>query len=135
MSPIGGVGINLAIQDAVAAANPLAGKLRAGTVGADDLDAVRRRRLWPTMATQRLQVAIQDNVLAPVLSGANPSSIRRSPCASFLRCRRCRAAWHACSGSASGPSTYRPRTSFSLEHRMAQAASARVCLLEPLPPD
>jgi 2-polyprenyl-6-methoxyphenol hydroxylase-like FAD-dependent oxidoreductase len=71
MSPIGGVGINLAIQDAVATANALADKLRAGVVADDDLDAVRRRRLWPTKATQRLQVAIQDNVLAPVLSGAN----------------------------------------------------------------
>jgi len=71
MSPVGGVGINLAIQDAVATANALADKLRAGVVSDDDLDAVRRRRLWPTKATQRLQVAIQDNVLAPVLSGAN----------------------------------------------------------------
>ncbi|MGZ5265595.1 MAG: FAD-dependent oxidoreductase [Caldimonas sp.] len=68
MSPIGGVGINLAIQDAVAAANLLAAKLRAGSVGADDLDAVRRRRLWPTRATQALQVAIQNNVLVPVMS-------------------------------------------------------------------
>jgi 2-polyprenyl-6-methoxyphenol hydroxylase-like FAD-dependent oxidoreductase len=71
MSPIGGVGINLAIQDAVAAANLLAAKLRVGTVGADDLDAVRRRRLWPTKATQAAQLAIQDNVLVSVMSGAN----------------------------------------------------------------
>jgi 2-polyprenyl-6-methoxyphenol hydroxylase-like FAD-dependent oxidoreductase len=70
MSPIGGVGINLAIQDAVAAANLLAVKLRAGTVRPDDLDAVRRRRLWPTRATQAMQIAIQDNVLVPVLGGA-----------------------------------------------------------------
>ena len=70
MSPIGGVGINLAIQDAVATANLLAGKLRAGTVSADDLDAVRERRLWPTKATQAAQLAIQDNVLVPVVSGA-----------------------------------------------------------------
>ena len=71
MSPIGGVGINLAIQDAVAAANLLAGKLRQGDgrVAEDDLDAVRRRRLWPTKATQAMQVAIQDNVLLPVLGG------------------------------------------------------------------
>ncbi|HZW72993.1 MAG TPA: FAD-dependent oxidoreductase, partial [Caldimonas sp.] len=65
MSPVGGVGINLAVQDAVAAANLLAAKLRAGTVTADDLDAVRRRRLWPTKATQAAQLAIQDNVLVP----------------------------------------------------------------------
>jgi 2-polyprenyl-6-methoxyphenol hydroxylase-like FAD-dependent oxidoreductase len=71
MSPVGGVGINLAIQDAVAAANLLAAKLRDGTVGADDLDAVRRRRLWPTKMTQAVQVAIQNNVLVPVLGGAN----------------------------------------------------------------
>ncbi len=71
MSPIGGVGINLAIQDAVAAANRLALRLREGRAGPDDLDAVRRRRLWPTKATQALQVAIQNNVLAPVLRGEN----------------------------------------------------------------
>jgi 2-polyprenyl-6-methoxyphenol hydroxylase-like FAD-dependent oxidoreductase len=69
MSPVGGVGINLAIQDAVAAANLLAAKLRAGhPLSEDDLDAVRRRRLWPTKATQAMQVAIQSNVLVPVMS-------------------------------------------------------------------
>ena len=71
MSPVGGVGINLAIQDAVATANLLAAKLRAGGATEHDLDAVRRRRLWPTRATQAVQVAIQNNVLVPVLSGAN----------------------------------------------------------------
>ncbi|MEP6740804.1 MAG: FAD-dependent monooxygenase, partial [Caldimonas sp.] len=71
MSPIGGVGINLAIQDAVATANALAVKLRDGTLVDGDLDAVRRRRLFPTRATQALQVQMQANVLAPVLSGAN----------------------------------------------------------------
>jgi 2-polyprenyl-6-methoxyphenol hydroxylase-like FAD-dependent oxidoreductase len=71
MSPIGGVGINLAIQDAVATANLLAVKLRAGIANADDLDAVRSRRLWPTKATQAAQVGIQNNVLVPVLGGAN----------------------------------------------------------------
>jgi 2-polyprenyl-6-methoxyphenol hydroxylase-like FAD-dependent oxidoreductase len=71
MSPVGGVGINLAVQDAVATANLLAAKLRAGQVSANDLDAVRRRRLWPTKATQAAQVAIQNNVLVPVLSGSN----------------------------------------------------------------
>ena len=69
MSPVGGVGINLAIQDAVATANLLAAKLRQGAVSADDLDAVRRRRLWPTKATQAVQVVVQNNVLVPVLSG------------------------------------------------------------------
>ncbi len=71
MSPIGGVGINLAIQDAVATANLLAVKLRAGTVTAEDLDAVRERRLWPAKATQVAQVGIQNNVLVPVLGGAD----------------------------------------------------------------
>ena len=68
MSPVGGVGINLAIQDAVAAANLLAAKLRGGGVPSeDDLDTVRRRRLWPTKATQAVQVAIQNNVLVRVM--------------------------------------------------------------------
>ena len=69
MSPVGGVGINLAIQDAVAAANLLAPKLRAGALlSEDDLDEVRRRRLWPTKATQAMQVAIQNNVLVRVMA-------------------------------------------------------------------
>jgi len=71
MSPVGGVGINLAIQDAVAAANLLAAKLRQGRVDADELDAVRQRRLWPAKATQTVQVAIQNNVLVPVLGSAD----------------------------------------------------------------
>ena len=71
MSPVGGVGINLAIQDAVATANLLAEKLRDGSLEDDDLEAVHERRLWPTKATQALQIGLQDNVLAPVLSGAN----------------------------------------------------------------
>ena len=68
MSPVGGVGINLAIQDAVAAANLLAAPLRAGAVGDDDLAAVQRRRMFPTRATQRMQVFIQNNVLSRVLA-------------------------------------------------------------------
>ena len=71
MSPIGGVGINLAIQDAVAAANALAGKLLAGTLEDADLDAIHRRRLLPTRLTQMLQIEMQSNVLAPVISGRN----------------------------------------------------------------
>ena len=69
MSPVGGVGINLAIQDAVATANLLAGRLRdGGPISEDELDQVRRRRLWPTRATQRMQVAIQNNVLVKVMA-------------------------------------------------------------------
>jgi 2-polyprenyl-6-methoxyphenol hydroxylase-like FAD-dependent oxidoreductase len=69
MSPIGGVGINLAVQDAVAAANLLYRPLRDGTVSPDNLAAVERRRLLPTRLTQAAQVAIQRIVLAPVVAG------------------------------------------------------------------
>ena len=68
MSPVGGVGINLAIQDAVATANILSGPLRAGTVGVADLAAVQERRNFPTRATQWLQVQIQNRVLSHVLA-------------------------------------------------------------------
>jgi len=67
MSPIGGVGINLAIQDAVAAANILGPALLRGTPTADDLRAVQKRRTFPTRATQRLQLTIQNNVISRVL--------------------------------------------------------------------
>jgi 2-polyprenyl-6-methoxyphenol hydroxylase-like FAD-dependent oxidoreductase len=69
MSPVGGVGINLAIQDAVATANLLAAKLKAGTLTADDLDAVRRRRLFPVSVIQAIQVAVHNRVLRAVISG------------------------------------------------------------------
>ena len=69
MSPIGGVGINLAIQDAVAAANRLAAPLAAGHVSLDDLAAVQKRRSFPTKATQWLQVAIQNRIISRVLAG------------------------------------------------------------------
>ena len=73
MSPIGGVGINLAVQDAVAAANLLYRPLLGGRVSVDDLAAVQKRRLFPTRMTQNAQVAIQKNVMAPVL-GLNRSA-------------------------------------------------------------
>jgi 2-polyprenyl-6-methoxyphenol hydroxylase-like FAD-dependent oxidoreductase len=72
MSPIGGVGINLAVQDAVATANMLAAKLKSGSARDADLDAVRRRRLYPVKVIQSLQVAIQHRILAPTISGAGP---------------------------------------------------------------
>ena len=72
MSPIGGVGINLAIQDAVAAANRLAGPLREDRVTPDHLQAVQRRREWPTRVTQRIQVLVQDRVITRVLGGRAP---------------------------------------------------------------
>ena len=67
MSPVGGVGINLAIQDAVAAANILVPRLRQGGATLDDLRAVQRRRDWPTRMTQRMQIAIQNRVISNVL--------------------------------------------------------------------
>jgi 2-polyprenyl-6-methoxyphenol hydroxylase-like FAD-dependent oxidoreductase len=70
MSPVGGVGINLAIQDAVAAANALTGPLRAGRVTDEDLARVQERREMPTRLTQWLQVRIQNNVIKSVLATA-----------------------------------------------------------------
>ena len=72
MSPVGGVGINLAIQDAVAAANILAVPLRAGRVTAEDLSQVQRRREWPTRMTQRVQLAVQNRVIKRVLGSEGP---------------------------------------------------------------
>ena len=67
MSPVGGVGINLAIQDAVAAANILAVPLRERRVGLDHLRAVQQRREWPARLTQTIQVQVQKRMLAPIL--------------------------------------------------------------------
>jgi 2-polyprenyl-6-methoxyphenol hydroxylase-like FAD-dependent oxidoreductase len=67
MSPVGGVGINLAIQDAVAAANFLAGPLAAGQDVEQLLHKVRGRRLWPTRFIQRAQKIIQDRIIWPML--------------------------------------------------------------------
>ena len=68
MSPVGGVGINLAIQDAVAAANILAEPLREGAVSEALLRKVQERRQWPTRMTQALQIFIQNRVIRNVLS-------------------------------------------------------------------
>jgi 2-polyprenyl-6-methoxyphenol hydroxylase-like FAD-dependent oxidoreductase len=68
MSPIGGVGINLAVQDAVAAANILAKPLRNGTLTVNHLLRVQRRRDFPTKMTQWLQVQIQNRVITPALA-------------------------------------------------------------------
>jgi 2-polyprenyl-6-methoxyphenol hydroxylase-like FAD-dependent oxidoreductase len=71
MSPVFGIGINLAVQDAVAAARHLAGPLRAGTVGLREVRAVQHRR-WPTTAaTQALQRIVHARVIEPVLAGRN----------------------------------------------------------------
>ncbi|MFI5780910.1 FAD-dependent oxidoreductase [Nocardia sp. NPDC051570] len=69
MSPVGGVGVNLAIQDAVAAARLLAGPLRRGRPATADLERVQRRRTLPTVFTQRIQQREHDTLLAPALDG------------------------------------------------------------------
>jgi 2-polyprenyl-6-methoxyphenol hydroxylase-like FAD-dependent oxidoreductase len=68
MSPIGGVGVNLAVQDAVATANILAAPLLEGRVTEEDLRKVQKRRLLPTELTQALQVFIQNRVVTNVLT-------------------------------------------------------------------
>src|SRR5215467_10518782 len=73
MSPAGGVGINLAIQDAVATANLLAGKLRAGPVSVDDLRNVQVRREWPTRLIQAMQVFIHRHVVTGQTSNRKDS--------------------------------------------------------------
>ena len=70
MSPVGGVGINLAIQDAVAAANILGERLREGCPPEEVLDRVRRRRLFPTRVTQAIQVQMHERIIYPSLGGA-----------------------------------------------------------------
>ena len=70
MSPIGGVGINLAIQDAVAAANILADRLSRGTMSMVDLERVQWRREFPTRMTQAMQIFMQNQVIERVLGGS-----------------------------------------------------------------
>lgn len=72
MSPVGGVGINLAIQDAVAAANLLWKPLKEGTLKTFDLAKVQHRRTLPTRVTQRLQVMAQNRFAQPVLRSTQP---------------------------------------------------------------
>jgi 2-polyprenyl-6-methoxyphenol hydroxylase-like FAD-dependent oxidoreductase len=67
MSPIGGVGINMAVQDAVAAANRLASPLRSGEVTDNDLQAIQERRVPPVRFTQWLQLTIQKRIISRVL--------------------------------------------------------------------
>jgi 2-polyprenyl-6-methoxyphenol hydroxylase-like FAD-dependent oxidoreductase len=72
MSPIGGVGVNLAVQDAVATANLLASRLKMdGLPTEDELDAVRRRREFPVRMTQRMQVVVQNNIVNAALKPGN----------------------------------------------------------------
>ena len=69
MSPIGGVGINIAIQDAVAAANRLAGPLEASKVSNDDLRAIEDRRRFPAPMTQAIQLTMQNQIIRRALAG------------------------------------------------------------------
>ena len=77
MSPVGGVGINLAIQDAVAAANLLASPLLRGTLSEEDLRQVQARRGYPTRMTQAVQVFMHRKFIGPALGRQTP--IRRLP--------------------------------------------------------
>jgi 2-polyprenyl-6-methoxyphenol hydroxylase-like FAD-dependent oxidoreductase len=67
MSPVGGVGVNLAVQDAVATANLIAEKLINGCPSEDELDAVRRRRAFPVRMTQAMQVVVQNRLISVAL--------------------------------------------------------------------
>jgi 2-polyprenyl-6-methoxyphenol hydroxylase-like FAD-dependent oxidoreductase len=69
MSPIGGVGVNIAVQDAVAAANRLAAPLKAGTASDDDLRAIQERRTFPVRFTQGIQLTMQNRLVRPMLAG------------------------------------------------------------------
>src|SRR5207248_332164 len=72
MSPIGGVGVNLAVQDAVAAANILAAPLRERKLSTDDLQAVQRRRTFPMKVIQGMQIAVQSRIIDPLLDSDKP---------------------------------------------------------------
>jgi 2-polyprenyl-6-methoxyphenol hydroxylase-like FAD-dependent oxidoreductase len=69
MSPIGGVGINIAVQDAVAAANRLAAPLKAGTTTNGHLRAIQARRDFPARMTQKIQLTMQNRIIGPALQG------------------------------------------------------------------
>lgn len=72
MSPAGGVGVNLAVQDAVATANILYENIRNNRVSLADLKRVQMRRMFPTRVTQRMQVLVQDRMIQPVLTSTKP---------------------------------------------------------------
>jgi 2-polyprenyl-6-methoxyphenol hydroxylase-like FAD-dependent oxidoreductase len=76
MSPVGGVGINLAIQDAIAAANVLWQPLANRALGEDDLARVQELRESPTRRTQRVQVAVQQLIVAKVLEGRGEGRLK-----------------------------------------------------------
>jgi 2-polyprenyl-6-methoxyphenol hydroxylase-like FAD-dependent oxidoreductase len=71
MSPVGGVGVNLAVQDAVATANLLAARLVSGCPSEAELDTVRQRREFPVKMTQRMQTVVQDRIITTALKPGN----------------------------------------------------------------
>jgi 2-polyprenyl-6-methoxyphenol hydroxylase-like FAD-dependent oxidoreductase len=76
MSPVGGVGVNLAVQDAVATANILAAKLMEGYRSEEELDEVRKRREFPVRMTQRMQVVMQNRIISMALKpGGEPLQV------------------------------------------------------------
>lgn len=104
MSPIGGVGINLAVQDAAAAARLLAPALLDGRVSSALLARVQRRRMLPTVLTQRLQRRIEDRFVDRLLAGGESAARLESSacCSAHPSSRGCR---RESSASASVPST------------------------------
>jgi 2-polyprenyl-6-methoxyphenol hydroxylase-like FAD-dependent oxidoreductase len=78
MSPVGGIGINIAVQDAVAAANILAGPMRQGRDPDPLLARVEKRRLGPVRLTQRMQKAVQERIISAVLAGGGPLEAPRA---------------------------------------------------------
>jgi len=102
MSPVGGVGVNLAVQDAVATANLLVAKLASGCPSEHDLDAVRRRREFPVRMTQAMQVVVQNKLISVALKTGDRAASCSSACAHRQRnpvatgCHRAiRRAWRA----------------------------------------
>ncbi|HKW33171.1 MAG TPA: FAD-dependent oxidoreductase [Candidatus Acidoferrum sp.] len=75
MSPVGGVGINYAVQDAVVAANVLAGPLKSGTLSEAQLAEVQRQREWPTRVIQRMQSMMQNNLMIRALRSTSPTTV------------------------------------------------------------
>jgi 2-polyprenyl-6-methoxyphenol hydroxylase-like FAD-dependent oxidoreductase len=84
MSPIGGNGINYAVQDAAAAANRLSRPLATGRINVRDLAAVQRRRDWPTRITQAIVTQIQDRVLGPAISSGGGMAVPLPSAATLL---------------------------------------------------
>lgn len=75
MSPVGGVGINYAVQDAVVAANVLTGALKSGSVSDAQLAEVQRQREWPTRVIQRMQATMQDRLMVRALQSTRPATV------------------------------------------------------------